>query len=54
MILQFADDTKMFGKATTEELAAAMIILRTFSCSSGINISFSISAFTCLVLTKLK
>ena len=40
-ILQYADDTLFFGKASMENVKAVKVILRSFELSSGLRINFS-------------
>ena len=44
-ILQYADDTLFFGKASMENVKAIKVILRSFELVSGLKINFSKSSF---------
>ena len=44
-ILQYADDTLFFGKASMENVKTIKVILRRFELVSGLKINFSKSSF---------
>ena len=51
-ILQYADDTLFFGKASMENVKAIKVILRSFELVSGLKINFSKSSFGTIGMSK--
>ena len=51
-ILQYADDTIFFGKASMENTKAIKVILRIFEMVSGLKINFAKSSFGAIDMPK--